>query len=116
MATTYSKLRSGNWGVRTTEPVEVGQTVIVTKKSGERKQEKISAIVWKGEDATLCAIEAAAPATYPANDSDPFTNIRNPRPKRRARCDCSDPGCECQTGRCHCAAHCNCRGGNVYDC
>ena len=26
-------------------------------------------------------------------------------------CDCAD----CN-GRCRCASHCNCRGGNVYDC
>lgn len=35
---------------------------------------------------------------------------------RTARCACSDPGCECHTGRCRCERHCNCRGGNIYDC
>jgi len=67
MATTYSKLRSGNWGIRTTDRVAVGDTVTVEKRDGSRKVETIAQIVWKGDGVTLAAVAPKGAAT--ADDS-----------------------------------------------
>lgn len=56
MSATYTKLRSGDWGVRITGPVAQGDLVSVTKKSGEISWETISKVVWSGNGVSLCAI------------------------------------------------------------
>ena len=60
---TYTKLRSGEWGVRVQGTATVGQTITVQKKSGETKSETVAAVVWSGNGITLCALgrSAAAP-------------------------------------------------------
>lgn len=60
MASTYTKLRDGSWGIRATEPVDKGQVVSVTKKSGETSTETIRAIVWSGNGVWLCSVEPKA--------------------------------------------------------
>lgn len=54
----YTKLRSGEWGVRSTTPIEAGQVVSVTKKSGETKTETISKVLWSGNGVWLASIGA----------------------------------------------------------
>jgi hypothetical protein len=100
---TPAKLRNGNWGARVKgAPVSAGDVVQITTKSGKSWSARVIAIVWSGKGVTLCATESLdrAPA----------------RSTRRARCSCTDPSCECHTGRCMCGRECNCRGGNIYDC
>lgn len=53
---TYTKLRSGDWGVRVQGTVSAGAKLTVTKKSGERKIETIAKVVWSGNGITLAAI------------------------------------------------------------
>lgn len=56
MPVSYAKLRSGDWGLRVKdEEVEIGQTVDVTTKAGEVKQEVIGKLVFKGDDFALYA-------------------------------------------------------------
>lgn len=59
MSATYTKLRSGEWGIRSTEPVCAGQTVLVTKRSGERNPETVGRVVWSGDGVVLCSISRA---------------------------------------------------------
>jgi hypothetical protein len=59
---TYTKLRDGSWGIRATEAVTAGQSVTVTKKSGESKTELVRNVLWSGNGVWLCAIETARPA------------------------------------------------------
>jgi hypothetical protein len=64
MATTYTKLRSGDWGIRSTETLAAGMTVQVTKKSGESKTETVDHVIWTGNGVTLASIaRSAAPAS-----------------------------------------------------
>ena len=56
MPITYTKLKSGNWGVRSTEALKEGQTITVRKKSGDTKLETIARIVWSGNGVWLAAI------------------------------------------------------------
>lgn len=64
MSATYSKLKSGDWGVRSTRKVSEGDTVTVTKKDGTKKQETISKVVWSGNGVWLCAIGTTAKSSY----------------------------------------------------
>lgn len=76
---TYTKLKSGNWGIRATRSVSEGDRVTVTKRDGTTKFETIAKIVWTdGTSAWLCAI---APSPAPV-----------PRPRRAFR-PCGYPGC-----------------------
>jgi hypothetical protein len=62
MAATYTKLQSGEWGIRVTGSVTPGAKVVVTKKSGETKEETVGKVVWAGNGISLCTITASAPA------------------------------------------------------
>jgi hypothetical protein len=59
MKATYTKLKSGDWGVRIEGAVKPGAIVTVTKKSGETKSETISKVLWMGNGISLCAIGAS---------------------------------------------------------
>ncbi len=79
MATTYAQLRDKTWGVRSTEVLEPGQRVTVTKKSGERKTETINRIVWTGNGIWLASVVAQ--------------RSESSRPRRRNWQPCGYPGC-----------------------
>lgn len=57
---TYTKLRSGEWGIRVMGRVAAGDRVTVKKQSGESKVETIGSVVWSGQGVTLCSIARAA--------------------------------------------------------
>lgn len=47
----YKKLRNGSWGIRGEGPAPAaGDVVVVTKRSGEAKEEVVSRVLWAGED------------------------------------------------------------------
>lgn len=98
MKASYTKLKSGAWGVRVLGTVQQGQSVTVTKKDGGTKEETVKTVIWsgqkEGQTITLCAI------------------ARRQAP-RRSGCECDE---DCCAGGCHCDSSCNCRGGNIYDC
>ncbi|MCI0488950.1 MAG: hypothetical protein L0229_20350 [Blastocatellia bacterium] len=98
---TYTKLKSGEWGIRVEgeNAAKKGDSVTVTKKDGSTKSETVKAVLWTGNGITLCAIAQRSNGGYRGGYS--------------RSCSCSD-GC-CDRG-CRCESHCNCRGGNVYDC
>lgn len=56
--TTYTKLRDGSWGLRVNsgQTVKSGQSVTVTKKSGETKAETVGKVLWTGNGVTLATI------------------------------------------------------------
>jgi len=64
---TYTKLRSGDWGIRVQGSVEAGAVLTVTKKSGEAKAETVAKVVWSGNGITLCAIGQSARPTSASN-------------------------------------------------
>jgi len=60
------KLRNGNWGAKTAEPVEAGDTVQIVTRAGKTWRADITTVVWT--DGTVCICETAsqsssAPAT-----------------------------------------------------
>jgi len=57
MNATWTKLKSGEWGVRVAgAEVKAGETIVVTKKSGETKTVKIARVLWTGDGISLCAV------------------------------------------------------------
>ena len=80
--TTYTKLRSGEWGMRVqgNKPTS-GDTLTVSKKDGTTKVETVAQVVWSGQGVHVCAI-APAPAT-----------ASNGTRSRRAWAPCGYPGC-----------------------
>lgn len=59
MAITYTKLKDGSWGIRSTEAIRDGQAVRVMKKDGTVKDETIEKIVWNGNGVWLAALRRA---------------------------------------------------------
>lgn len=56
MQATYTKLKSGAWGVRVQGAVTAGQVVTVTKRDGSSRSEMIERVLWSGNNICLCAI------------------------------------------------------------
>jgi hypothetical protein len=63
MEATYSKLKDGTWGARviTDEPLSVGTSIIVTKRSGEQKTETVKEVLWHVRETCLCRLGVATP-------------------------------------------------------
>lgn len=66
-AATYTKLRSGDWGIRVVgDKPSVGMTISVKKRSGDAKSETVDKVIWSGTDDKtgakihLCAIAKKA--------------------------------------------------------
>lgn len=103
--TTFTKLRSGEWGITTSDNVTVGQTVTVTKKSCETQTVKIAKIVWSGNGKSICAIES----TRRNNDYIPATRNSRGYVDQRGHYEgycgykCPVTGLKCcpQNGPCH---------------
>jgi hypothetical protein len=74
---TYSKLKDGTWGLRSTESLKEGSTVVVAKRDGSSKNEHVGREVGKGQGWALYTISAAATSN---------AKSRNWRP-------CGYPGC-----------------------
>ena len=97
MATTYTKLKSGEWGVKVEGAAPAkGASVTVVTKSGKVKTEIVRNVVWSGNGIALCAIDQRA-----SGRSRHASNNRPPRGK--IECDeCGDyvtPGSTCwETG------------------
>jgi len=58
--TTYTKLQSGDWGLRSDEPLTTGAKTTVQKRSGERKPETVGEQVWAGKGVYLYTIRASS--------------------------------------------------------
>ena len=73
MTISYTKLRSGEWGVRSDQAIKEGEIVSVTVKTGanagKTKTETVKKIVWTDGKVWLAAVEKkdAAPAERRGN-------------------------------------------------
>lgn len=101
MNATYTKLRSGEWGIRVQGgTVREGQTVTVRKQSGETKTETVKKVVFAGNGIQLCAIGSGAPA--PSRSRSSYT----PRSgRRRTGCACGSYEDEVNPGDCFTCRH-----------
>lgn len=66
MAVTFTKLRTGEWGLRITgRAPRPGDVVRVAKKNGTTAVETVGTVVWSGNGVTLATIRKTAPAPKP---------------------------------------------------
>lgn len=58
MEATYKKLQSGDWGllVKGDKPAP-GTKIVVAKRSGEKKEEKVGLVLWSGEGKHICTVD-----------------------------------------------------------
>jgi len=54
--TTFAKLRSGAWGIRSTSPLTPGERVEVRRRDGSRSAVTVDRVVWAGGGVWLAAI------------------------------------------------------------
>src|SRR5512142_1366910 len=57
MAISYTKLKSGNWGIRSDKILKEGEVVSVTTKAGKTNTETVKKVIWTDGKAWLAAIE-----------------------------------------------------------
>lgn len=57
MPTSYTKLKSGDWGIRSDQAIKEGQSITVTTKAGQAKTEKVKKVVWTDNKVWIAAIE-----------------------------------------------------------
>lgn len=101
MSASYTKLKSGEWGVRIEGTAQQGQQVIVKKKDGTTKTETITQIVWSGNGITLCAIGQTKAAYTPRAGG----SGRSSRRGRRTGCSCGSIEDELNEGDCWSCRH-----------
>ena len=56
----YTRLATGEWGLRSPVPVEEGQEVLVEKRSGSQKVEHVGTVVWFGGGSWLATLAPKA--------------------------------------------------------
>lgn len=100
MATTYTKLSSGSWGLRgPAELLKPGMLVTVTKKSGDEKREHVGRIVWEGKDRNTGDLIAIAEISRGAGSPDSPARKTSLGRGKCSRCGCTDTSCV-RNGRC----------------
>lgn len=56
MSATYTKLKSGDWGIRSASPLREGESVVVRKKDGSSRTETVTKVLWSGDGVWLAAV------------------------------------------------------------
>ena len=70
MNATFTKLRSGEWGVKVGGTVRAGDEVVVSKKDGSQSRERVEKVVYAGNGISICAIKKRKPAARRRRDDD----------------------------------------------
>ena len=85
MANTYTKLKSGAWGVKVSGETKAGEKVEVVKRDGSHKFETVASVVWSGNGVSLCSIIPSVPLVR-------GTPTRSAGGGRGGRLQCEDCG------------------------
>jgi hypothetical protein len=65
---TFTKLRNGGWGVKSEDPIKVGDIVNVTRKDGSTATMRIDRVLWRADDGS-CHIAASTPVVVMTPDA-----------------------------------------------
>jgi len=88
MQASWTKLKSGAWGIKTRGGAPTpGEAVTVTKANGEQRTVTVARVIWRGEGVALCSIEGNDSSKR--GDSGSSSNGRS----ARAWAPCGYPGC-----------------------
>ena len=101
MEATWTKLKSGAWGVRVPGPAIEGACITVRKKSGETANVTVREVVWSNGDISLCTVQGKK-STHSSSSSCGVCN------RNHVLVPCGYPGCNPPN-------HCDeCDGGGRY--
>lgn len=79
-ATTYTKLKSGEWGLRVPGgAARAGMSVAVHTKAGAAKTETIDRVLWSGNGVSLCTIRKRQRSSYGGDGFRPVAGCGNCR-------------------------------------
>ena len=97
---TYTKLKDGSWGVRVEGTAKSGQSVTVTKKSGETKSETIGRVLWSGNGISLCSVgQSSGNGSHSTHRPGRCANCGGACDPKYRRClDCVDGGSRAHGG------------------
>ena len=100
--TTWKKLRSGDWGiVGPAADIVEGQTVTVTKKSGEAKTVTVGRVIWSNDTTAIATVtRTTRSATIKHMSAAPHSSIGGRRGRSCRLCGCTEPTCGGK-GICH---------------
>lgn len=65
------KLRNGDWGCKTQEPVQVGDTVRIVTRANKQWQAEVTQIVWTDNQVCICATASDKQKSKPADNAKP---------------------------------------------
>jgi hypothetical protein len=63
MYATPTKLRSGEWGAKTTFPVVAGQVITIRSKAGKEWTAHVGKVIWSGDGVHIMSTEKAQGGT-----------------------------------------------------
>ena len=69
------KLRNGNWGCKTQQPVQVGDTVRIVTRANKQWRAEITQIVWTDDQVCIC--ETASENSKPSSGAQSQTQQAN---------------------------------------
>ncbi len=101
MTATYTKLKDGSWGIRVVGKVTTGQTVTVTKKSGESKQETVGKVLWTGDGITLATVSGSPSSPSAPSRLNRYSRRRSSSLYCGGECPVSGLRCCSENGPCH---------------
>lgn len=96
---TYTKLRSGAWGVRgPAESVRSGSTIVVSKRDGSTKTETVGRVLWTGDGIALASLARSKRSGRCTLCDEPLSAYARRRGYRRCL-DCVDGGARAHGGQ-----------------
>ncbi len=75
------KLRNGDWGCKTQEPVKAGDTVRIVTRANKQWRAQITQVVWTDDQVCICATDSDKQKGDKSGDADKTS--RTPPPKHR---------------------------------
>jgi hypothetical protein len=77
------KLHNGDWGCKTTEPVQVGDTVQIVTRANKQWRAQVTQIVWTDDQTCICATQSENSKKKTGDSQDnPAKPVRNAAPKK----------------------------------
>ena len=64
------KLRNGDWGCKTAQPVSVGDTVQIVTRANKQWRAQITQVIWTDDQTCICATESENSRAKPSASQD----------------------------------------------
>ncbi|WP_423822531.1 hypothetical protein V5738_01010 [Salinisphaera sp. SPP-AMP-43] len=85
------KLRNGNWGCKTQQPVDIGDTVRIVTRAKKQWRAQITQIVWTDDQVCICETASENSPSAPAQSTSKGKTESVPKPTARDAKVTEDP-------------------------